>query len=75
MSRIVRPARLITTVVSKRVGHAEMLERPKGAVCRVERNGGNLGEFLLWFRHRHYVKVDATKLMDTIEFTDGREQL
>lgn len=69
-----RPAILKKTVEAKILSGDHQL-KVAGCKCMVERNGGNLGEFLLWFGKRCYARVDAKDLLDTISYVDGKVSL
>lgn len=67
-----RRARTLKEVFSKKVGEEKHRRHRPDTECFVDRNGSNPGEFLVWFGSKHYLRVNAIDLHDTVVFTDDR---
>lgn len=67
-----KAATLRIALPSKRVGAEETTMHRMGTRCRVERSGLCLGEFLIWFPNRHYAKVNAVDLHNTVRFINEK---
>lgn len=62
-------------MTSKKIGAAETKDHPIGAKCTIQRHGFSYGEFMVWFRNKHYVTISANELHDKVTFTDGKVSL
>lgn len=69
-----RPALTLVPLRAKVLGADRHVEKKAGSRVGVERNGACDGEFLVWFSRREYVKIDAVKLVETVYFTDRKDQ-
>lgn len=63
-----KPATTLVALTAKRVGATTTREFEAGRRCRVERNGGCMGEFLVWFPGQYYAKVDAKALHEVVRY-------
>jgi hypothetical protein len=70
-----RAAKLLVQVESKYIGIGAGRTHKAGKKCKVQRSPANPGEFIIWFGKTEYSKVPALQLTQTVEYTDGREQL
>lgn len=67
-----RPAKLLVPLQSKTVGKDEFKMHRAGRKVTVQRSPAEAGIYLVWFAKNQYAKVEAMKLIETIEYTDGR---
>jgi hypothetical protein len=73
MSKI-RNAITKISLESKVPGQDSKFAHRAGIYCKVERNGSNPGQFIIWFGagRKRYAVVDALKLEDTVFFLDTK---
>lgn len=67
-----RPAVTHVPLIAKKLGEDVTKSFEAGTKCKAERSSMCLGEFVVWFRDRHYVMVDAKELPTTLTFTDRK---
>lgn len=74
-----RKAKTLVPLTAKVIGKNMTKDYKAGKACEVQRSPMNPGEFIIYFQNTKTAailcKVDAINLVETIEYTDGREQL
>ncbi|MEZ0602972.1 hypothetical protein ACAX43_12575 [Paraburkholderia sp. IW21] len=70
-----RAAKLLKEVESKYIGLSAGRTHKAGKKCKVQRSPADPGLFIIWFGKTEIAKVPALQLTETIEYTDGRQQL
>ena len=73
-----RKAKTLIALTAKVVGQDRTVDYKAGKACSVQRNPSNPGEFVIYFKYTRseaiISKVDAIKITETIQYTDGRDQ-
>jgi len=72
---IPRAAKLLVPVQTKVVGSDEGRLLKVGKAVKVQRSPAEPGVFIIWVSKKEYAKIPALQLTETIQYTDGREQL
>lgn len=76
-----RAAKILKPMQGKIVGKAEFKDYKAGKACKVQRDPTNPGQFVIYFEYNPskgraiIAKFDAKELPETIQYTDGKDQM
>ncbi|WP_233846790.1 hypothetical protein [Paraburkholderia sp. HD33-4] len=67
-----RPAKLLVAVESKYIGLDVGRTHKAGKKVKVQRSAANPSLFVIWFGKTEIARISASRLAQTIEYTDVR---